>query len=220
MTQIGDFTRFKQLPKSLLIKWILFLAVVYGLYDGVYVAADEQRLMIDSANVSSRLLPMIVLHIDVPLLIGSAVICLLFARRQSMAVLAMRTKKQIAWMAVGAGVFVAAVYVSRPAGAVEAYEILHALVIGGLLEELIFRGIFFNWLDHAGLGRLAYLLSGLAWGAHYGIRAMVVNGTMTLWAVLPMAVFGVIVGTLAALIYKKTDSLWLVTYLHAALSFL
>ena len=43
---------------------------------------------------------------------------------------------------------------------------------------------------------------------------------MTFWAVLPVAIFGAVVGTLAAIIYKKSGSLWLVAYLHGALSLL
>lgn len=216
MSQIDEITRLKQIPKGTLIKWGLFLLLVYALYDGVYAVANGRRLMLDLANVSSGLLPKLILNIDVPLLVGGVIICILFARQQMIAALALGTRKQIAWLAIGAVIFVAAVYLARPSGAVEGYEVLHALIIAGFMEELIFRGIFFSWLDEAGLGRLAYLLSGLAWGAHYGIRSMVVSGTMTLWAVLPMAVFGIVVGTLAAFVYKKTDSLWLVAYVHGA----
>ena len=112
------------------------------------------------------------------------------------------------------------VFFKEPSGTVAAYEIVQALVIAGLLEEFLFRGLFFSWLDAAGCGWLAYFVSGLAWGAHYGIRAIVTSSTMTFWAVLPVAIFGAVVGTLAAIIYKQSGSLWLVAYLHGALSLL
>lgn len=210
----------KQIPKASLVKWTLFLLVVYALYDGVYVWADSKRLMLDIADVRGGLVPILVLHIDLPLLIGSVLICLLFGRGQTLAALSIRTRKQLTGMVLGAVVFVVAVYLKEPASSVAVYEILHALVICGLLEELLFRGLFFSWLDASGCGWLAYLLSGLAWGAHYGIRTVVVNGTMTFWAVFPMAIFGAVVGSLAALVYKKSDSLWLVAYLHGTLSLL
>lgn len=216
MTEPAHF--FREIPKSTLIKWALFLIIVYALYDGVYLWADSLRLMLDMSDVTSGLVPILIAHIDLPLLLGSILICVIFARRQAALALAIRSKGQMLWMVFGALIFLVAVYIQQPAGAVAGYEIVHALVIAGLLEELLFRGIFFVWLDQAGCGVFSYLISGLAWGAHYSIRTIVVNNTMTLWAVLPVALFGVVIGSVAAFIYKKSNSLWFVAYLHGALS--
>ena len=49
---------------------------------------------------------------------------------------------------------------------------------------------------------------------------MVVGGASAIGAIVPMALMGIVVGTVYSLIYKKTNSLWLVIYLHAALSLL
>ena len=220
MTAKDSIDVFKKLPKKMFVKWALFLIAVYALYDGVYIWADSKRLMLDMSDVTSGLVPILVMHIDLPLLIGSVLICLLFDRRRTLAALAIRNSREILWMALGAVLFVAVVFFKEPSGTVAAYEIVQALVIAGLLEELLFRGLFFSWLDAAGCGWLAYFVSGLAWGAHYGIRAIVTSSTMTFWAVLPVAIFGAVVGTFAAIIYKKSGSLWLVAYLHGALSLL
>lgn len=207
-----------QIPRPTLTKWVLFLVVVYALFDLVYLFADSKRLMLDMADVTSGLVPILALHIDLPLLIGCVLICLIFDRRQMFSALALRSKGQMLWLVVGALVFIAAVYLKEPASAVAVYEILHALIIAGFVEELLFRGLFFSWLDKAGCGKLAYLFSGLAWGANFGIRSIVVSGTSTLFAVVPMAIFGMVVGTIIALIYKKSNSLWLVIYLHGIFS--
>lgn len=207
-----------QIPRPTLTKWVLFLVVVYALFDLVYLFADSKRLMLDMADVTSGLVPILALHIDLPLLIGCVLICLIFDRRQMFSALALRSKGQMLWLLVGALVFIAAVYLKEPASAVAVYEILHALIIAGFVEELLFRGLFFSWLDKTGCGKLAYLFSGLAWGANFGIRSIVVSGTSTLFAVVPMAIFGMVVGTIIALIYKKSNSLWLVIYLHGIFS--
>lgn len=207
-----------QIPRPTLTKWVLFLVVVYALFDAVTLFADSKRLMIDMADVTGGLVPILALHIDVPLLIGTVLVCLIFDRRQMFSALALRSKGQMLWMVVGALIFVVAVYLKEPVSAVDVYEILHALIIAGFVEELLFRGLFFFWLDKAGCGQWAYLFSGLAWGASFGIRAIVVSGTSTLFAVVPMAIFGMVVGTIIALIYKKSDSLWLVVYIHAIFS--
>lgn len=207
----------KSVPKASLIKWLAFLIAVYALYDGVYLWADAKRLLIDVADVRSGLVPMLIVNIDVPLLIGSVILCMVFDRKRTVQALAIRNGQQLGWMTFGSVLFLLVVVFSKPAGAVAAYEVIHALVIAGLLEELIFRGLLFSWLETAGCGSLSYFLSGLAWGAHFAIRTLVISHTMTLWAVLPVALFGVLIGTLAAIVYKKSDSLWLVTYLHGAL---
>lgn len=210
----------KALPKALLVKSLIFVLIVYALYDGVYVWADSRRLMLDMADVRSGLVPILVMHIDVPLLLGSVLICLLFDRKGTLAALAIHSGRALFLMFLGGALFLEAVYIVKPSGTVAAYEIIHALVIAGILEELIFRGLLFSWLDAAGGGIWAYLLSGLAWGAHYAIRTIVVGSTATLWAVLPVAAFGIVVGSVAAFVYKKSDSLWLVAYLHGALALL
>lgn len=214
------FSSMEKIPKSKIIKWVLFLAAVYGLYDGVYEFADSKRLMLDMADVTSGLMPIVAMHIDLPIVLGAVVICLIFDRRQLFSVLAIRSKGQMLWMAVGALAFVAAVYLKEPVSSVDVYEILHALIVVGLVEELLFRGLFFSWLDKAGCGKLAYLLSGMAWGASFGIRSIVVSGTSTLMATLPMAIVGAVLGILIAVVYKKCNSLWLVAYLHGAISLL
>lgn len=220
MTAKESLEVMKNLPKSTLAKWVLFLAFVYALYDGVYLWADSKRLMLDLSDVTDGLVPILILHIDLPLFVGSVLLCLIFDRRRMFAALAVRSGRDMIWMVLGALCFVAVVFLQEPSGSVAAYGIVQALVIRGILEELIFRGLFFSWMDAAGCGWLAYLVSGLVWGAHYGISRIVTTSTMTLWAVLPMAIFGAVVGTLAAIIYKKSGSLWLVAYLHGALSLL
>lgn len=214
------FSSMEKIPKSKIIKWVLFLAAVYGLYDGVYEFADSKRLMLDMADVTSGLMPIVAMHIDLPIVLGAVVICLIFDRRQLFSVLAIRSKGQMLWMAVGALAFVAAVYLKEPVSSVDVYEILHALIVVGLVEELFFRGFLFSWLDKAGCGKLAYLLSGMAWGASFGIRSIVVSGTSTLMATLPMAIVGAVLGIVIAVVYKKCKSLWLVAYLHGAISLL
>ena len=88
MTAKDSIDVFKQLPKKTLVKWALFLIAVYALYDGVYIWADSKRLMLDMSDVTSGLVPILVMHIDLPLLIGSVLICLLFNRRRTLAALA------------------------------------------------------------------------------------------------------------------------------------
>lgn len=210
----------KHLSKATLVKWLLFLGVVYAVYDAVYVRANDKKLMLDMADVSGGLVTKMFINIDLPLLVVGILVCVMFDRRRTLSALAIRTKRQMLWLVVGAVVFVLAVYVSRPTGSVGAYEIVQALLVFGFLEELIFRGLLFTWMDRAGCGVFAYLLSGLTWGAHYAIRAIVTSGTATLWAVLPVAIFGIFGGAVAAWLYKKSDSLWLVAYLHGALSLL
>lgn len=214
------FSSMEKIPKSTIIKWVLFLAAVYALYDGVYEYADSKRLMLDMADVTSGLMPIIAMHIDLPLVVGAVLVCLIFDRRQFFSVLAIRSMGQMVWMVVGALIFVGAVYLKEPASSVDVYEIVHALIVVGFVEELLFRGFFFSWLDRAGCGKMAYLLSGLAWGASFGIRSIVVNGTSTFMAVLPMAIVGAALGIVAAVVYKKCNSLWLVAYLHGVISLL
>lgn len=210
----------KQIPKKSLLKWIVFIGLVYAIYDAVYLRAQSRRLMLEWSDISSGLASKVMLNIDIPLLIGIVLVCLLFAKRNMFSALALRTKTQILWMVFGVAAFIIVIYMKRPAGMVDAYEIVHALVVSALLEELVFRGILFRWMEQAQLHLVAYIASGLAWGALLGIRPMVMGGTSAIGAILPMALMGVVVGTIYALVYKKTDSLWLVIYLHAALSLL
>ena len=210
----------KQIPKKSLLKWIVFIGFVYAIYNAVYLRADSRRLMLDLADISKGLVSKVMINIDIPLLIGVVLLCIIFAKRDLIAALALRTKSQILWMFVGIVIFVLTIYMKMPKGMVDAYEIIHALVIAALLEELVFRGVLFRWMEQAHLSVVAYLLSGLAWGALLGIRPMVVGGSSAIGAILPMALMGAVVGTVYAMIYKKTDSLWLVVYLHAVLSLL
>lgn len=210
----------KLLSKKSLLKWIVFVGLVYAMYDAVFLRADSMRLMLDLTDISSGLVPKIMLNIDVPLMIGIVLLCILFAKRNVLSALALRTKKQIVWMILGVVVFVFIIYMQRPSGMIDAYEIIHALVVTALLEELVFRGILFHWMEQTNLHLLAYIGSGLAWGGLLGIHSMVVGGASAIGAIVPMALMGIVVGTVYALIYKKTNSLWLVIYLHAALSLL
>lgn len=210
----------KQISKKSLLKWIVFIGLVYAIYDVVFLRADSRRLMLDLTDISSGLVPKVMLNIDVPLIIGSVFLCIIFAKRNALSALALRTRKQILWMILGVAVFVLVIYMQRPSGMIDAYEIIHALIVTALLEELVFRGILFRWMEQADLHLLAYIGSGLAWGALLGIRPMVVGGASAIGAIVPMALMGVVVGSVYAFVYKKTNSLWLVIYLHAALSLL
>lgn len=210
----------KQVPKKSILKWIVFVGAIYALVDAVYMRADSRRLMLDFADISSGLMPKVMMHLDVPLVIGGVLLCLLFGKSHTISALALRTKCQIMWLVIGAVVFVGIIYMSRPSGIVDGYEIAHTLVVVALFQELIFRGLLFRWMDEAHLGPIAYLASGLAWGGLLGIRAIVVSGASAIGAVFPMALVGIVGGVIAALVYKKTDSLWLVIYLHAALALL
>lgn len=211
---------FKNISKRSLVRWLLFVGLIYALYDAVYMRADSRHLMLDLADISSGLVPMVVTNIDLPLLVGTVLLCILFSKQDVASALVLRTKSQIMWLAVGVVVFMAIIYMTMPGGMVDAYEIVHTLIVVALLEELVFRGLLFRWMLRAQMGASAYLMSGLAWGALLGIRSMVVGGVGAIGAILPMALVGAVVGTAAAVVYKETNSLWLVIYLHAALSLL
>lgn len=210
----------KQISKKSLLKWLLFITLIYAFYDAVYLHADSRRLMLDLSDISSGLIPKVVLHLDIPLLIGVVFLCVLFDRKYVVSALAIRTKMQILWMIVGVVLFVLVIYMRMPSGMVEGYEIIHALIVTALLEELAFRGVLFRWLEQAKLQWVSYMGSGLAWGALLSIRSLAVGGSSAIAAVVPMALMGIVVGAIYAFIYQKTNSLWLVVYLHGALSLL
>ena len=210
----------KQIPKRMYVKWGVFLVLIYALYDLVYIRADAKRLMLDTPVYNSGLLPMIIMNIDIPLLIGVSLLCIIFDGRGVLSSLAVKTRQQLLWLLFGAVVFVVAVWLVKPETTRDVYQIIHCLLVAAFIEELAFRSLLFTWFEEAHMGKYAYLLSGIFWGGHYAIRSIVLGGYSVFGAVLPMVLFGAIVGTLAAIIYKKSDSVWLLVYLHAALSLL
>ena len=210
----------KQISKKTYIKWFVFLALIYALYDFVYIQADAKKLMLEEPVFNSGLLPMMIMNIDIPLIVGGLLVCIIFDGKGVLSSLAIRTRQQMLWLLVGVIAFVGVVYILKPSTTKDAYDIIHCLIVAAFIEELIFRGLLFSWFEKAKMGKLAYLLSGIFWGAHYGIRSIVLGGYSILWAVLSTALFGAVIGTIAAILYKKTDSMWLLVYLHAVLSLL
>lgn len=215
-----ELESFLNVPKRRWIKWLIFLCCVYALYNAVYVFAESQRLLLEEEDLTVRILPLVARHIDLPLVVGGVLICLLFDKRRLVDNLAIHSMKQIAGLVISAVIFVAAVYITQPSGMVDVYQILHVLVATSFVSELCYRGFLFSWMRESGLGISAYLISGICWGAQYAIRSLILGNQFVFWAVLPMALFGLVAGTALAAIYERSESLWLVVYLHAAVALL
>ncbi|MGE3164678.1 MAG: lysostaphin resistance A-like protein [Planctomycetota bacterium] len=79
--------------------------------------------------------------------------------------------------------------------------VLLTVVGAPILEECLFRGLLFRWLDHRLGAGLAMVISGLLFGAIH-VHAI---------AVVPTAVLGM----LLAFLYHRTNNLWLCVGFHA-----
>lgn len=208
------------MPTSAWIKWGFYLVLLYSLYTAVYHFAELQKLMMGLSNMRASLVPIVARHIDLPLVLGMVVVALLFDRHRALRALIFENKQQWLWMLLGAAIFVVAVFLTTPKTTVDAYWLMHKLVTVAFMGELCYRVLLFSWMDEAGLGNLAYLLSGAFWGGMSTIQTIVVEDGMGIVAIIVAALVGILVGTLMAVVYKKTNSLWFITYLQATLALL
>ena len=207
----------KEIKTRVWLKWGIYLALIYGLYVAVYLYADHLKIMMGLGNIRKNFISVIATHIDVPLILGMLLLALVFDYRRTLESLLLDEKKKWLAMLAGVAVFLCGVMMTTPANAVDGYWLIHKLVTVAFLGELAFRVLLFDWMDAQGLGRLAYLLSGLCGGALSAVQSVVVDGATVLFVVVPAALSGMVLGTIMALVYKKTKSLWLITYLQASL---
>lgn len=83
---------------------------------------------------------------------------------------------------------------------------LSVVLLGPLVEEFIFRGIVYNYMDRFGGVLFAIIFSGVAFGIWHGeLVQMVYTGFM---------------GIVLAIVYRYTKSLWVVSYMHILNNFL
>ena len=93
---------------------------------------------------------------------------------------------------------------------------LYAIIINPIVEELFWRGVVLNALDKlaAPLKWLGIVWSSSAFGLlHYSIARMVVRPEIAFMFIFCLAAFGAILST----IYRKTQSLTLITLIHSLL---
>ena len=91
------------------------------------------------------------------------------------------------------------------------HELITAAIMPAFMEELLFRGILFRWLEEFGGSFVALLITSAMFGA-----AHLMNPNAT-----PVAAFGIAIeaGVLLGGAYMLTRSLWLPIGLHAAWNF-
>ena len=91
------------------------------------------------------------------------------------------------------------------------HELVTSAIMPAFLEELLFRGILFRWLEEFGGSFVALMLTSAMFGA-----AHLMNPNAT-----PVAAFGIAIeaGVLLGGAYMLTRSLWLPIGLHAAWNF-
>ncbi len=215
----GDYVLANNIKKQWL-KVLLFVTLIYMVYDGVYVLANSKRLLLAPSKISNSIIPLVTLYNDIFLIVFALLVLYLFNRHQLIMALAVDTRQEVVGLVVGLVFFLFVIIKIQPSHATDAYNIIHTLVTVALLEELIFRGFILNHLIDMGCGKASYLISGMLWGAIYGLEPMIVGGIAPLSAMLPVLFWGMIVGTGAGIIYQRTGSLWLVIYMHAALTLL
>ena len=196
---------------------ILFVALIYAAYDALLTLADSRKLIMIYSRISGAILPMVVLYNDIFLTAACLALAFLFDRHAFVKSLAVTNMRQLLLMTAGALVFAFAAIKARPASAIDVYRIVHVLVTLALLEEVVFRGVLYPWLKDIMPNAVACLVSGGAGGALAGISSVVVNDVSLTLTLLPLILWGMVYGGIAAWIYGKTHSLWLVIYLHAAI---
>ena len=77
---------------------------------------------------------------------------------------------------------------------------LSVVFLGPLVEELLFRGLMYNYLERVGGVWFAIIISGVAFGA---------------WHLEPVqVVYTAFMGIIIAIVYRYSKSIWVVFYIH------
>lgn len=208
------------MQKKMWLKIFLLVTIIYAIYDGIYFLSNSKRLLLSYSKISSGIIPLVTLYNDIFLIVLVFCVLYFFNRRQLLTVLSVETRGEMIGMGVGILIFLLVVLKVHPSYAVDAYMIIHTLTTVALVEEVIFRGVVLNTLIDMGVGHYSYPISGMLWGAIYGLKPIIMGGIAPLSALLPVLLWGLVVGTVLGVLYQKTGSLWLVVYLHAAFSLL
>lgn len=203
--------------KATYVRAIIYITFIYAGYDALLRLADSRKLIMIYSRISGGILPMVVLYDDIFLVAACLVIAFLFDKHAFVESLAVTNTWQLMLMALGAVIFIAAALKARPGNIIDVYKIVHILVTLALLEEVVFRGVLYPWLRNIMPNSAACLIAGGAGGVLSGINSVVVNDVSVTLTMLPLIIWGMLYGGMAAWVYGKTRSLWLVIYIHAAI---
>ncbi len=103
------------------------------------------------------------------------------------------------------------------------YKPFFFLIVVGFSEEFIFRGYLFTELDKELPTYLAIIISGMMWGAMHAAIPIAVNsysGIQSFSAIISELGGFAVVGSIFALLYKKSNSLIVPILVHALYDYL
>ncbi|WP_346870115.1 CPBP family intramembrane glutamic endopeptidase [Clostridium sp. UBA5119] len=103
------------------------------------------------------------------------------------------------------------------------YKPFFFLIVVGFSEEFIFRGYVFTELDKELPTYLAIIISGMMWGAMHAAIPIIINnysGIQSFSAIISELGGFAVVGSIFALLYKKSNSLIVPILVHALYDYL
>jgi membrane protease YdiL (CAAX protease family) len=207
----------------MLLRIVAFTAFAFAISWAMRKAMPMPRMMPDKAlELTGAELLKNGLRATVPALLGYWLLARLVERRKlSDMVLARFPKQVLAGWLLGTGILVASALAMVAVGAMslqpatETANLIGPFVVmglgAGIMEEIVFRGIFFRLVEE-GLGTWAALaLSAALFGAVH-----LSNPNATAWSSIAIAIEA---GLLLGMAYAWSRSLWFVMALHASWNF-